>query len=169
MALHHDIPLTNTVFDHLRTWQLQEIGFLSCVVAEVDQRISGRGLVLWQGHRLPQLEQHYSGVPVIREMYVRADERSRGVASAILHAIEALAVSRGHSGLSLGVAPDNTRAKALWERHGYRHHGPPLVRIVSTYETGRDSVYRRLESFIPMRKDLNPAAIVSERPLGMAG
>lgn len=62
-------------------------------------------------------------------IFVAAQARSRGVGSALLHAIMAEGRARGYRAIRLDVINTNPRAKALYERHGFRvlktdHLGP---------------------------------------------
>lgn len=65
-----------------------------------------------------------------------AKARGRGVATALLKAVEAAARRRGVGRLCLEVRPDNVAAIKLYEKFGYR-----LVRrIEQFYEDGRDAL-----------------------------
>ena len=77
-------------------------------VDDVDGRILG--LVVVAGDELFQLA---------------VDRRAsgRGVGSALLAAAEAR-IGAGHAQAWLAVVPDNTRARALYERRGWRDAGP---------------------------------------------
>lgn len=66
---------------------------------------------------------------------VREDARGRGIGAALIERIAALAAERGAQELRLDVAIGNTRARALYERRGFRvvamrggGLAPPLLR-----------------------------------------
>ena len=53
-------------------------------------------------------------------LFVRADSRGRGIGSALLQAVVAEAARRGYREVRLDVVDSNPRARALYERHGFR-------------------------------------------------
>jgi RimJ/RimL family protein N-acetyltransferase len=57
------------------------------------------------------------------DLLVHPEHRSRGAGSALLAACEDAARAREHSRIGLGVAVSNLRARALYERLGYRNAG----------------------------------------------
>lgn len=59
----------------------------------------------------------------LRSVWVAPSARGHGVADRLLAEIEAWAVRSGTAMLRLAVYPDNARAVALYERHGYVAHG----------------------------------------------
>ncbi len=52
-------------------------------------------------------------------MWVRSDYRGRDVAAALVDAVKQCAVENGHARLVLGVAPENARAAAFYEKQGF--------------------------------------------------
>lgn len=59
---------------------------------------------------------------VIRNIYVRPEDRSQGVGTALLEAAEDALLDRGADWLSLEVMADNERARRFYRRHGYAPH-----------------------------------------------
>ena len=62
-------------------------------------------------------------------IFVDETARSRGIGSALLHAVKARAAADGMSSIRLDVVDSNARARALYERHGFvagevTHIGP---------------------------------------------
>lgn len=58
---------------------------------------------------------------ILNDLFVHADGRRRGVAAALLEALEAYAWSMGASSLRLNVARDNRQAQAVYDaRHWLR-------------------------------------------------
>jgi GNAT superfamily N-acetyltransferase len=90
-------------------WALQEAGGSTLLVAWDADRPVGAGQLDLRGD-----------VPELRNLQVDAAERGRGIGTAIVRAAE----ERVASGrLTVGVALDNPRARALYERLGYRGTG----------------------------------------------
>ena len=82
----------------------------------------------------------------IAKMMTRPDWRGRGVASALLHAAEALARARGRSLLVLDTATDGGAA-GLYERLGYQFAGeiPDYALKPHGGLTGTQLYYKRLD------------------------
>ncbi|MBP2457295.1 putative GNAT family acetyltransferase [Clavibacter michiganensis] len=79
-------------------------------------------LVAWDGDRpvgAGQLDRR-GDVPQLRNLRVDAGERGRGIGTAIVRAAEER-IAPGR--LAVGVGLDNPRARALYERLGYRGTG----------------------------------------------
>ncbi|WP_329459879.1 GNAT family N-acetyltransferase [Streptomyces sp. NBC_01497] len=74
-----------------------------------------------------------SGVPVehaedsaeLISMWVSPAVRGGGVGDCLIREVARWAVERGATSLSLSVMPDNKRAAALYERHGFMDTGVP--------------------------------------------
>jgi GNAT superfamily N-acetyltransferase len=61
------------------------------------------------------------GYPDIEDLRVLEARRGQGIGTQLIEACEQLARERGHTQIGLAVDPDlNQRAKALYERLGYR-------------------------------------------------
>lgn len=120
-----------------------EEGRCAYLVAELDRRIVGQALLKYEG--TPE----HRGYPDVEDLYVREDRRGSGVGTALLSRCEYIAGQRGFQRLGLSVNPTlNYRAKALYERLGFRDVGrPPYL----------DGVYDGVEDWvIDMVKDLFP-------------
>jgi GNAT superfamily N-acetyltransferase len=64
------------------------------------------------------------GVAEIKRMYVRPDARSRGIARALLGALEAAARSLGYEAVRLDTGPKQLHALALYRSAGYADVAP---------------------------------------------
>ena len=84
------------------------------VVAVVD----GEGAGMASGVPTP-----HDGAVELISMWVAPSARGRGVGDALVEDVEAWAWSTGARVLRLSVADGNTRAAALYERHGFRYTG----------------------------------------------
>jgi ribosomal protein S18 acetylase RimI-like enzyme len=69
-------------------------------------------------------------VPVLVELYVRREYRRRGAGSALVAAVIKAARAAGKAGVSLGVHPDNARARRLYRRHGFVAEGEALMALL---------------------------------------
>ncbi|MGD0746635.1 MAG: GNAT family N-acetyltransferase [Acidimicrobiales bacterium] len=88
---------------------------------------SGAYLVGYEGHDAVAgggLRRLGDGVAEIKRMYVRPDARSRGVAAALLAALEAEAVSLGYAVTRLDTGPKQVHAQRLYRRTGYVEVAP---------------------------------------------
>lgn len=97
------------------------------VVAWDDERPVGRGMVLFPEHEEYSDSAVREGCAEVRDVFVAPDRRRRGVAEAIMAALEDSARGAGmhRIGLSVAVDEDAAAARALYEKLGYRHaHGP---------------------------------------------
>ena len=103
-------------------WELQETGDSVLLVAWDGDRHLGAGQLDLRGTD-----------PELRNLHVDPTVRGRGVGTAIIRAAEAR-VAPGR--LAVGVASDNPRARALYERLGYRGTGELTT---SAYEYVDDS------------------------------
>ncbi|MBM7389402.1 GNAT superfamily N-acetyltransferase [Clavibacter michiganensis] len=90
-------------------WALQEAGGSTLLVAWDSDRPVGAGQLDLRGD-----------LPELRNLRVDAAERGRGIGTAIIRAAEER-IAPGR--LAVGVGLDNPRARALYERLGYRGTG----------------------------------------------
>ena len=58
-------------------------------------------------------------------MWVSPEARGRGAGDSLIREVERWAAAQGAKTLSLSVMPDNSRAAALYERHGFTDTGVP--------------------------------------------
>ncbi len=73
----------------------------------------------WQPEHPDAMEALLYGQAVLMDVYVVDALRSRGIGSRLLLAVDEQARQRNAPLIGLGVATDNPRARALYERHGY--------------------------------------------------
>lgn len=91
--------------------------------------------------------------PELRNLHVATTARGHGIGTALVRAVESHARVAGAIALSVGVADDNPRARALYERLGYAGTG---IRSTTTYEFVDDAGVRRTatETDETLRRDL---------------
>ena len=111
---------------HVRRLADQRAGRVTYLVAWAERRPVGHALVRWGGPTNPELrcllnpsERH----PYVEALVVHPSLRSRSVGTQILAAAESLVRERVLGGIGLAVAVENVRARALYERLGYRDLG----------------------------------------------
>src|SRR5262249_32047467 len=105
-----------------RRFARQQAGEVVYLVAWHDDLPVGHVVVVWGGPAQPELAA-LRGSPELEDLYVGAPLRSRGVGSQLLAAAEIMATQRGFARIGLAVGVDNPRARALYERRGYRDAG----------------------------------------------
>ena len=97
------------------------------IAAWAGEQAIGRGHVLFPGHEQWSISAHRCGCAEVRDVLVAPEHRRRGVATALMGALEAVVRERGMGRVGLAVAGDEdaAAARALYERLGYRFaHGP---------------------------------------------
>ena len=111
---------------------------------EVERVTAGLGLarlyqgdgvyfVAWQHEEaLGHLYLALTNPPELQDVEVRADRRRRGIASALIRHAEVVARACGFERLRLGVSVGDTRAQALYRRHGFVDAGFGLARVKET-------------------------------------
>jgi ribosomal protein S18 acetylase RimI-like enzyme len=103
---------------HRKRLEQQERGEAAYLVAWLDGRPIGHLLLEWNGGPGPS-----SPWPALSDISVHPDLQSRGIGSRLMEHAEQLAAQRGCRQVGLSVALDNPRARALYERRGYRDSG----------------------------------------------
>ncbi len=125
-ALNRSLPLWSSVEYGLRL-QAQRRFHLVQVVAWDGELPVGRGMVLFPEHEEFSTSAVREGCAEVRDVFVSPDHRRRGVARAVMKALEEAARQNGvrRIGLSVALDDDAAPARALYDRLGYRHaHGP---------------------------------------------
>ncbi len=109
---------------HADRFARQRKGQVVYLIAWYSGAPIGHALLKWQG---PDEDQVASGLgdtcPDVEDLLVLESSRSQGVGGQILEAAERLALERGVRRIGLGVGVDNPRARAMYERLGYRNAG----------------------------------------------
>ncbi len=86
--------------------------------------VYGRFGALWRGLLLNLLERDTENQRFLMDgIFVAPDARGQGVGSALLDAVTAEAAARGFAEVRLDVIDSNPRARALYERQGFRAVG----------------------------------------------
>ena len=113
---------------HRRRLAEQEEGTCVYAIAWVGDRPVGHVLVKWAGSAEAPVRDAVADCPDVEDLFVAPDQRSRGIGTQLLEAAELLVRNSGYERIGLSVGADNPRARALYERRGYRELGiPPFV------------------------------------------
>jgi ribosomal protein S18 acetylase RimI-like enzyme len=122
--------------------------------------------VRWGGTTNPELhwrlddrERH----PYVEALLVHPAFRSRSVGSQILAAAEALVQARGLRRIGLAVAVENDRARALYERLGYRDLGVGEFANAWSYVDEHGNEVAESETCAYLVKDLDSVADLDSR------
>ena len=121
-AVERALPKANPA-DHAERLADQYAGQVLYLIAWLGARPVGHVLVRWRGSTNPALRpviMRYGRHPYLEDLFVLAESRSRSFGSQLLATAEQQANLRGHDRIGLAVALENVRARALYERHGYR-------------------------------------------------
>jgi ribosomal protein S18 acetylase RimI-like enzyme len=101
----------------------QDDGAVVYAIAWLGDRPVGHVLVKWGGTDLAPVRALVTDCPEIENLFVAPDLRGRGVGTQLLEAAELLVRNSGYDRIGLDVATDNHRARALYDRHGFRDVG----------------------------------------------
>jgi GNAT superfamily N-acetyltransferase len=109
------------------------------VVAWEADSPTGRGMVLFPEHDEFSASAVREGCAEVRDVFVAPGHRGRGIATAMMAALEDAAREHGmrRVGLAVGLDDGALPARILYERLGYRHaHGPYVTSTVLLAEDG---------------------------------
>jgi ribosomal protein S18 acetylase RimI-like enzyme len=82
----------------------------------------------WQAAEdAPSAQPHLAGCAELNAIAVLPEHRSRGIGTHLIAAAEAMALARGFREVCVGVEVENSRARSLYERLGYRDWGQGIV------------------------------------------
>lgn len=123
-------PVGRTNLDDLAE---QQTGKLTFLTAWVNDELLGWGLICWGGPRSAEVAKHFPDCPEIYRLTVRNAYRSMGIGSQLIHYSEELARRLSKHAIGLGVAVENTRAMALYQRLGYQDSG--IGEYIDTYRS----------------------------------
>ncbi len=121
-ALEHDLG-RGFPEKHRARYDLQAASKALYLIAWIGTTPVGHVLVEWDGTSDEPMASYLGACPVISDLFVVEELRSRGVGSELLADVERRARERGHERVALGVAVDNPRARALYERNNYADAG----------------------------------------------
>lgn len=104
-----------------RQWlSQQDEGSVAYLVAWLEERPVGHGLIHWAGARDAEVRALLGHCPEIYSLAVVEELQSRGIGTRLVRALEELAARRGFARAGLAVALANPAARSLYERLGYR-------------------------------------------------
>lgn len=103
-----------------RRLEESRLGYREMLVAELNGQAVGTVSVGGRGFQIP-------GSLRLFALDVGEAYRNRGVATALVKAVETMAADRGLDKVNLEVAIDNENAIRLYERLGFRRHRNPVM------------------------------------------
>ena len=137
---------------HSRRLKLVAKDQATYLVAE-GSKFVGHLLIEWFGATDPAIADNVKDCPNLKDIYVVPELRSQGLGAKVIEAAEALAGSRRYPRVGLGVDRENTRARELYERLGYK--GTPYVSHNDRQITTQDGKeFRLIEDCTYMVKEL---------------
>lgn len=123
-------------------WEGQGLGRWDFLVAWDKDRLVGSAVLRWEGPFNEEVATAFPSQVELGFLQVEPDCRGQGIGSALLRCAEQRCLERGVARLGMGVAEDNPRALALYERLGYTDTG---LRFTDVYTgVGRDGTEQHL-------------------------
>jgi ribosomal protein S18 acetylase RimI-like enzyme len=105
--------------------EAQDAGERVVLIARLDSAFVGYGCVVWRSGYHPY---ERDGIPEIQDLNVLPQFRRRGIATALLDALEDLIASRSRvAGVGVGVYADYGAAMRLYVARGYQFDGRGLM------------------------------------------
>ncbi len=108
---------------HRDRLERQQLGEALYLVAWQRERPIGHLLLKWTDPQSAPLAAQPTDCAEIEDFVIQPESRSCGIGGRMLTAAERLARQHGQRHVGLGVILDNSRARALYERVGYRDSG----------------------------------------------
>ena len=124
-ALARSLPM-HTPDRHREGVEEQASGLIHYLIAWQGGEGVGHGMIHWSGPRDAEILARVGPSPEIFNLGVRRDRRSSGVGTVLMAALERSIAERGFRESGLGVALDNPRARALYDRLGYTPADAPV-------------------------------------------
>lgn len=125
-----DIELLERVFPsgknnewHLQRLKNQQNGDSTYLIAFLEGQPVGHLDLLWKPVGNDKRNKYLSGHPEINALVVVPDLQSQGIGSKLIGVAEELVGEKGIQQACIGVATNNPRARALYERLGYNDWG----------------------------------------------
>lgn len=124
LALLETSPWTSGLTTkHRDRFERQQRGDALYLVAWHRGRLIGHLLLKWVDPQSSPLAAQPTDCAEIEDFVVQPESRSCGIGARMLAAAEKRAWQHGQRHVGLGVTLDNSRARALYERVGYRDSG----------------------------------------------
>jgi ribosomal protein S18 acetylase RimI-like enzyme len=138
-ALHASMPASGRILDgvlthyHAVRFQEQESGAGDYLVAWIGDEAVGHTLIRWNGSMVGFLNDRGVTDPWVEGLAVKRGLWSRGIGTAVMLAAERATRERGFRVIGLAVGVENERARALYERLGYRETGLGVFDVTWSY------------------------------------
>ena len=120
LPLERQIPSSGASSVHAFRYARQQDGRSTYLVAWLEGLPVGHLDLRWDGVQgCDAAQQHLAGCPELNGIVVLPERRSQGIGTRLISAAETMARQRGFHAVCVGVALENDRARALYERLGY--------------------------------------------------
>ena len=100
------------------------------LLAEEDGAVAGIAVIL-TNVPYKEIDEPQGSYAIVADLVVRAEFRRRGIARALLHESERVAVDAGATELRIGVLSENAVAHTLYEREGFRPYLETLSKPIA--------------------------------------
>jgi ribosomal protein S18 acetylase RimI-like enzyme len=143
---------------HRERLLMQQLGEGLYLAAWRGDEPVGHIILRWEGTLREPMASRLADCSHIGDFFVVPHYRSVGIGNLMMDRCETLARERGYTSIGLSVATTNTRARALYERRGYRDTGFGTfpARWTNFFSDGRTEEHE--EELIYMVKSLDPFA-----------
>ena len=119
-AIEHAFPFS-PADKHAERLLRQSSGDVFYLIAWYEGEPVGHALLKWQGATEAHIAAFFNGhCPDVEDLFVAETMRSKSVGKQILRKAERLVQQRGYKIIGLSVGVENTRAKLLYTRLGYK-------------------------------------------------
>ncbi len=140
---------------HLDRHQRQRRGEVSYLIAWLDGKPVGHGLLKWHGTLEDHIAGHFQGrCPDLEDLFVLPSQRGKGIGTTLLKHAEDMVRDRGFNQIGLSVNVHNTRAHQLYSRLSYHNAGLGEHREEGEYQDTQGTTQRWLEICIYLVKKL---------------
>ncbi len=130
----------------------QQAGDLLYLIAWEGERAVGQVSLFWRPSNDPVAA--LAGCPWVVDLLTHPECRSRGIGTALLGACENAVRTHGERRIGLAVALSNTRARALYERLGYRDAGLGEQLMTGSWEDAGGQTHRWEDTVTYLMKPL---------------
>jgi len=153
--LERQIPSSGASSVHAFRYARQQDGRSTYLVAWLGSLPVGHLDLRWDGVQdCEAAQQHLAGCPELNGIVVLPECRSQGIGTQLISAAETMARQRGIRTVCVGVAPENGRARALYERLGYVAWDRGVVDAYWVTVDARGRETRHAEQCLYLRKEL---------------
>lgn len=139
---------------HLERLKNQQKGDSTYLIAFLDGQPVGHLDLLWKPVGNETRNKYLNNHPEINALVVIPEMQSQGIGSKLISSAEELVRKKGFQKACIGVATDNPRARALYERLGYEDWGWGIFEDSFTWIDDEGNPLHITEKIIYLVKDV---------------